>query len=133
MAVVDLFCCRSGSRNCKSQGARTSEPKALTHSVLQLCVSVPAIRPLLAIYFPRLLESSRRPARQIKEWYDDSNELSNKTPSSGKTAASKESSGYFSESQSQGTRDIETGSADRILVGDKTHPMEYVEVSKPER
>lgn len=39
-----------------------------------LCVSFTAIRPLLAIYFPQILETRRPPVRHLKD--HDHNELS---------------------------------------------------------
>ena len=62
-----------------------------------LCVSVPAIRPLLAIYMPRLLESSRPPVRGIKE-IDPNSEMSDLTPSppNSKKDPEKQASSYFS-------------------------------------
>ena len=106
--------------------------KALT-PCLQLCVSVPAIRPLLAIYLPRLLESSRPPVRQIKDCYDDSNEISNKSASTqAKGSAWKGSSGYFSKDPSQSsvsTKDLERGdSLEHVAVGNTTYRMEYTDV-----
>ena len=62
-----------------------------------LCVSVPAIRPLLAIYIPRLLESSRPPLRDIKE-IDPSSDVSGLTPSppNSRKDSEKQATSYFS-------------------------------------
>ncbi|KAL6713401.1 hypothetical protein ACLMJK_008866 [Lecanora helva] len=82
-----------------------------------LCVSVPAIRPLLAIYIPKLLESSRPPVRDLREVYDpnkdselsdtlqgSSGSNSKPTPMSEKTATS-----YFSPVNQSKADDIEKG------------------------
>ena len=76
-----------------------------------LCVSVPAIRPLLAIYIPRLLESSRPPVRDIKN-VDPASDLSDLTPSPPKTAKSseKQASSYFSPVHNANSADLERGS-----------------------
>ncbi|KAM0802195.1 hypothetical protein BDR22DRAFT_140645 [Usnea florida] len=74
-----------------------------------LCVSLPAIRPLLAIYIPQLLESHRPPIRELKEIYD-SNELSDISPCRAKLQFPEEAaSGYFSDSRQPNDRDLEIG------------------------
>lgn len=135
MAIMDLLCSRGGSRHSKLP-PETLLPRYVTDMCSQLCVSIPAIRPLLAIYFPRLLESSRPTPRAIKSFYD-SNELSDQSGSgsTGSNSVSKESGKYFDgKGDTKGhVRDLESGSKDHIEVGNETHPMEYTDVPKAER
>ncbi|KAL8823936.1 MAG: hypothetical protein Q9191_005431 [Dirinaria sp. TL-2023a] len=100
---------------------------------VDLGIVVPAVRPLLAIYFPRLLESTRPRARPIKEWYD-SNEISPpaSTPGKGSVSAPRKGSvpelrgtEYFAGEKAEGTKDLETGLADKVKVGNTTHDMVY--------
>lgn len=79
----------------------------------QLCVSIPAIRPLLAIYIPRLLESSRPPVRELKTIAEpnSNSELSDSSPSA-KTMQpqEKQGSGYFPSPHKAQEKDLERGS-----------------------
>lgn len=74
-----------------------------------LCVSIPAIRPLLAIYLPQLLESQRPLTRELKEVYD-SNELSDASPHPANLhILEKEIPGYSSNVHEPTARDLERG------------------------
>ena len=86
----------------------------LAHT-FQLCVSVPAIRPLLAIYIPKLLESSRPPVRDLGE-YDPNkkSELSGlssgpATPGKRHDLSEKSASSYFSPVHESKNEDLERG------------------------
>ena len=80
---------------------------------LQLCVSVPAIRPLLAIYIPKLLESSRPPVRDLEEYNPNKNsELSDlssgpATPGKPTEFSEKSASSYFSPVHKSKNEDLE--------------------------
>lgn len=79
---------------------------------MQLCVSIPAIRPLLAIYFPRLLESSRPPVRELKEIPDShkDSELSDLTPTARpRLLEEKQGLGYFQPAREVRKKDVERG------------------------
>lgn len=81
-----------------------------------LCVSVPAIRPLLAIYIPKLLESSRPPVRDLREVYDPNknSELSDlssgpATPGKPNDISEKTATSYFSPVHESKNEDLERG------------------------
>ena len=95
-----------------------------------------AIRPLLALYFPRLLESTHPPRRDIKE-IPDSNELSDQTPSpisktSREGSSAQQSSSYFSAHGTGDEKDVEKGidGDEKAQEGKATLPLEFTDFSK---
>ena len=95
-----------------------------------------AIRPLLALYFPRLLESTHPPRRDIKE-ITDSNELSDQTPTpiskaSRQGSSPQQSSSYFSAHGTSDEKDVEKGTDEdeKAQEGKTTRQLEFTDFSK---
>ena len=99
-------------------------------------MSVTAIRPLLALYFPRLLESTHPPRRDIKS-IPDSNELSDQTPTpiskaSREGSSAQQSSSYFSAYGSGDEKDVEKGAHvdEKGQESKVTQQLEFTDFSK---
>ena len=95
-----------------------------------------AIRPLLALYFPRLLESTHPPRRDIKSIKE--NELSDQSPSAVSAAsregssAQKSSTTCFSAYGSGDERDVEKGIAEdeKGQESKSSRKLEFTDFSK---
>ena len=99
-------------------------------------MSVTAIRPLLALYFPRLLESTHPPRRDIKE-ITNSNELSDQTPTpiskaSREGSSAQQSSSYFSAYGTGDEKDVEKGieGGEKARESEATRQLEFTDFSK---
>lgn len=107
VATLDYKCYRGGFGDCAYHYVLFFGQEIANRS--QLCVSISATRPLLAIYLPQLLESQRPLTRALKEVYD-SNELSDASPHPANLhIPEKEIPGYSSNVHQPTARDLERG------------------------